>query len=188
MSNILRARQNTPFGWFYAWTPLNEDGLPNRNHTSALKQPETIKGCWEEIIVTQVDDKGTQTTKQSDKQADVIPDKGIFGCEFAMIHTFLDFDSSIKSRLNDKDPKYIEYLYTLMGKCFQGNALTKWTKAVSKVEEASCTVDTFLQAQQDYLEAVAGVKNLGDCLIQQLCDRAKSAAMSFNDYIDRRDE
>ena len=63
MSNILRARQNPPFGWFYAWTPLNEEDMPNRNHTSALKQPETIKVRWEETIVTSIDDKGTQTTK-----------------------------------------------------------------------------------------------------------------------------
>ena len=188
MSNILRARQNLPLGWFYAWTPLNEDSIPNITHTTALNHPETIKVHWEDTIVTSVDDKGTKTTKQSDKQADVIPDKGIFGCKFAMIHTFLDFDSSIKSRLNNKDPKYVEYLYTLMGKCFQGNALTKWTKAVSKVDEASRSVDTFLQAQHDYLEAVAGVKNLVDCLIRQLCDRAKPAAMSFDDYVDRRDE
>ena len=146
MSNIIRARQNPPFGWFYTWEPLNEDGLPNRHHTSALKQPETIKVRWEETIVTSTDDKGATTTKQSDKQADIIPDKGIFGCEFAMIHTFPGFDSLVKPRLNDQDPKYVENLYTLMGGCFQGNALTKWTKAANKVDSTSRTADTFLEA------------------------------------------
>ena len=146
MSNIIRARQTPPFGWFYAWEPLNEDGLPNRTHTSALKQPETIKIRWEETIVTSTDDKGAKTTKQCDRQADVIPDKGIFGCEFSLIHTFPSFDSLVKSRLKSTDAKYVENLYTLMGNCFQGNALMKWTKAVSKVDEAARTVDTFLQA------------------------------------------
>ena len=117
MSNLLRALQNPPFGWFYAWTPLNEDGMPNINHTSALKQPETIKIRWDDTTVTSVNNEEIKTN-HCEKQADVVPDKGIFCCEFAMIHTFQSFDSAIKTRMNDKDEKYVARLYNLMGKCF----------------------------------------------------------------------
>ena len=53
---------------------------------------------------------------------------------------------------------------------------------------ASRTTDIFLKAQQDYLEAVAKCKNLGDCLIRQLQDRLKPEVMKLDEHIDRRDE
>ena len=43
MSNILRAQQDPPFGWFYKWTKLNEYGVSKDDIDTALKQPETIK-------------------------------------------------------------------------------------------------------------------------------------------------
>eukprot|EP00957_Ditylum_brightwellii_P153641 11692614-Ditylum_brightwellii.AAC.1 len=73
-----------------------------------------------------------------------------------------------------------------MGRCFQGKAQTKWDKSVAKVEVANRTEDTFKDAQRDYLEAIANVKNLGNCLIRQLRVRSKPAAMPFDDCCDRR--
>eukprot|EP00957_Ditylum_brightwellii_P184316 14039316-Ditylum_brightwellii.AAC.1 len=69
-----------------------------------------------------------------------------------------------------------------MGRCFQGKAQTKWDKSVTKVDVANRTEDTFKDAQQDYLAAIANVKNLGDYLICQLRVRSKPAAMPFDDY------
>ena len=105
-----------------------------------------------------------------------------------MIHTFPKFESLVKSRLDTNDNNYVKKLYELMGRCFQGKAQTKWTKVIAKVDESSRTADTFKDAQKDYLEAIAEIKNLGDCLIRQLRDRSKPAAMALDDYIDRRDE
>eukprot|EP00957_Ditylum_brightwellii_P099437 7574614-Ditylum_brightwellii.AAC.1 len=73
-----------------------------------------------------------------------------------------------------------------MGCCFQGKAQTKWDKSVAKVDVANRTEETFKDAQQDYLKAIANAKNLGDCLICQLRVRLKPAAMPFDDYCDQR--
>ena len=75
-----------------------------------------------------------------------------------------------------------------MGRCFQGKALTKWKKVASNVALADLTPETFEETWKDYLEAVAEIKNIGDCLIIQLRDLAKPEPMSFNDYLDRRNE
>ena len=183
MANILRARLNPPFGWHYAWLPLNEDGQPNIKHESALKQPETIKIRWDVP-----DSSRSGSGRSREVSADIIPDQGLFGCEFAMIHTFPTFEKLIKSRLDENSDEFVEQLYDLMGRCFQGKSQTKWSKVITKVAVGNRSAETFLEAQRDYLEAIAKVKNLGDCIIRQLCDRAKPAAMAFDDYVDRRDE
>ena len=175
----MRARQSPPFGWHYSWVPLNEDSLPNLTHSSAFKQPETIRVRWDEA------------TKDSKREvvADIVPDRGLFGCEYAMIHTFPEFEKRIVARLDDTDEKaHGKMLYSLMNRCFQGKALTKWTKVADKVALDDRTADTFKVTQQEYLESLAKIKNLGDCLIRQLRDRSKPSPMPFNDYIDRRDE
>ena len=75
-----------------------------------------------------------------------------------------------------------------MGRCFQVKASTKWQKVASNVALADLNPETFEETCKDYLEAVAEIKNLGDCLIRQLRDRAKPVPMSFNEYLDRRNE
>ena len=75
-----------------------------------------------------------------------------------------------------------------MGRCFQHQAKTNWDQVTDKFKAANCTVNTFLKAQQDYLEMVAKCKNIGDCLIRQLWDRAKPAVMKIDEYINRRNE
>ena len=147
MANILRARDSPPFGWHYSWIPLDEFGVPDRNHSSALKQPETIKVRWEAQSST------GGTTK--DMVADIIPDKGLFGCEFSMIHTFPNFNQLIRKRLDRTQTNHVKDLYDLMGRCFQHTAKTIWDQVADKVTTANRTVGTFLEAQRDYLETVA---------------------------------
>ena len=105
-----------------------------------------------------------------------------------MIHTFPEFEKRIVARLDTKDARHGKLLYSLMSRCFQNRALTKWMKVADKVALDDRTADIFRVTQQEYLESLAEIKNLGDCLIRQLRDRAKPAPMPFNDYIDRRDE
>ena len=101
MANILCTRLNLPFGWHYAWLPLNEDGQPNIKHDSALKQPETIKIRWD---VPDSNRSGSGQTREV--SSDIIPDQGLFGCEFAMIHTFPTFERLIKSRLDENSSEF----------------------------------------------------------------------------------
>ena len=98
--------------------------------------------------------------------AEIIPDKGLFGCEFAMIYTFPNFDTLIRPRLDNKAANHVNRLYDLMGRCFQHQAKTNWDQVADKVKAADRTEDTFLAAQRDYLEMVADCKNVGDCLIR----------------------
>ena len=173
MANILCARENPPFGWYYSWIPLDDFGTPDKNHSSALKQPETIKVRWEA--------KGSaEGSTVKDMVAEIIPDKGLFGCEFAMIYTFPNFNQLIRRRLDDKSDNHVKDLYDLMGRCFQHQAKTIWDQVADKFTADNLTVDTFLNAQRDYLKMVAECKNIGDCLIRQLQDRAKPAVMKID--------
>ena len=55
-------------------------------------------------------------------------------------------------------------LFNLMGQCFQGVGLTKWTSVIVKQcpNNADCTKSNFDECIRDYLEAVAGFLNIGD--------------------------
>ena len=183
MAKLLCARLNPPFGWHYAWLPLNEDGQPNIKNKSALKQPETIKIRWD---VPDSSRRNSGWTREV--SADIIPDQGLFGCEFVMIHTFPTFEKLIKSRLDKNSSEFVEQLYDLMGRCFQSKLQTKWSKVITKVAEANRRTETFLEAQRDYLKAIAKVTNLGNCIIRQLCDCTKPVAMTFDDYVNQRNE
>ena len=113
---------------------------------------------------------------------------GALWCEFAMIHTFPIFEKLIKSRLNKNADEFVEQHYDLMGRYFQGKSQTKWSKVIFKVAVDNRSTETFLDAQRDYLEAITKVKNISDCIIRQLRDRAKPAATAFDNYVDQRDE
>ena len=75
-----------------------------------------------------------------------------------------------------------------MGRCFQGKASTKFSKAISTVNPANINANIFKESQKDYLENISEIKNLGDCIIRQLRDLAKTAAMDFDDYLDRLED
>eukprot|EP00957_Ditylum_brightwellii_P114349 8719181-Ditylum_brightwellii.AAC.1 len=107
MANLIRARTNPPFGWHYAWQHLNEDGMLDIKHKSALKQPETTR------IRFNVPDtaRGNHTREVS---ANIVPDKGLFGAEFALLYTFPEFEKRIKARLSRTANNYVASLYNLM--------------------------------------------------------------------------
>ena len=120
MANIIRARDNPPFGWYYSWFLLDYFGIPDTKHASALKQPETIKVCWE----VKGSGEGDKEPIFKDKVAKIVPDKGIFGCELVMLYTFPNFDTLIRPRLDNKSDDHVKRLYDLMGCCFQYQAKT----------------------------------------------------------------
>ena len=100
--------------------------------------------------------------------ADIIPDKAILGAEYALIHTIPDFEGKIRPRLDIHDVDFVAKLHDLFGRCLQGKAVTKWNVVLTEYTVEDCTVDSFKEAQQKYLEKVADVKNLCDILIRQL--------------------
>ena len=85
MSNILRAQQDPPFGWFYKWTKLNEYGVSKDDIDTALKQPETIKVKWDRA------QSNGRSSRPPEATADIVPDKAMLGPEYALIYTIPDF-------------------------------------------------------------------------------------------------
>ena len=183
MSNLIRAQKNPPFGWYYAWLKLNEYGEPEKDIEAGLKQPETTKVTWD-----QPDSASQRTARTRDMSANIVPDKGIFGAEYAIIHTIPDFEKKIKARLDSTGPDFVRQLHDLFGQCLQGEASTKWTSVLDRYPIGNRTVDTFKLAIKDYLEKIAEVKNLGDMLIRQLRNNGKPLHMKFNTYIACRNE
>ena len=120
MSRLLRARQNPPFAWQYKWTRLNEDGTKKIDIDSAFKQPERVTVKWD------VKEQGTGARGRTRQVlADIVPDKGVLGPEFALIYTIPGFESKIRPHLDVTGNNYVTRLHNLFGKCIQGEASTK---------------------------------------------------------------
>ena len=182
MSNILRAQQDPPFGWFYKWTKLNEYGVSKDDIDTALKQPETIRIKWDRA------QSNGRSPRNPEASADIVPDKAMLGPEYALIYTIPDFESKIKGRMDSADANYGKQLFQLFGQCLQHKAKTKWDEVVRDYPDSERSETTLKEAIKAYLEKVANIKNLGDVLIRQLRLRSKPAAMRFDDYLARRQE
>ena len=137
MATILRAQENPPFRWQYSWTPLDEAGVPRTDFDSALKQPETVRVRW---------DKTVADGKTREVSAGIIPDKDIFGTEFALIHMIPDFESKIMARLDATLPDHVARLHDLFGCYVQGKASKKKSKVLKKYPIADRTKATFKEA------------------------------------------
>ena len=184
MSNILRAQQDPPFGWFYRWAKLNEFGIAEDDIDTALKQPETIRIKWDRAG----HGRSGAPVPRSEISADIVPDKAMLGPEYALIYTIPDFESKIKGRMDSSEDDYGKKLFELFGRCLQHKAKTKWDEVMGNFPEDERSEETFKEAVQEYLERVANIKNLGDVLIRQLRLSTKPAAMKFDDYLARRQE
>eukprot|EP00957_Ditylum_brightwellii_P084192 6401438-Ditylum_brightwellii.AAC.1 len=68
MANLIRTCTNPPFDWHYAWQHLNEDGMLDIKHESALKQPKATQIRFDVLDSAQ----GNNTREVS---ADIVPDK-----------------------------------------------------------------------------------------------------------------
>ena len=161
MSKLLKAMNNPPFGFHYSWTKLKEDGVtPANDLEDALKQPDTIKVSFE------VPAPGRGAGRTHEVTAYIVPDKGLFGAEFALIYTIPQFQEKIQNRLEAAADNYVTQLHTLFGNCLQGKASTHWDSVLSNYAVADRTAVTFKEAQKDYLEKVAGDYGpLGDCIL-----------------------
>ena len=117
MSNLLRATTEPWMGWWYKRTPLDEDGLPANRIETGLGQPETIR------IKFDIPEAGRNAAGRTrEVSADIVPDKGIFGPEYALVHTFPDFATKIRARLDPTAEGFVSNLHNLLGLCFQGVA------------------------------------------------------------------
>eukprot|EP00957_Ditylum_brightwellii_P163617 12457631-Ditylum_brightwellii.AAC.1 len=99
--------------------------MPNIKHEFVLKQPETTRICFDVPDLAQ----GNNTREVL---ANIVPDKGLVGAEFALLYTFPEFEKRIKACLSSTTNNYVASLYDLMGRCFQGKDQSKWDKSVAR--------------------------------------------------------
>ena len=138
MSSILRAKKAPPFTWWYAWLTRDEDGIPKWTIEEGLRQPDTtrIKFYTNE---TGVNSRG----RIREISADIVPDKGLYGPEYAMIFTIPQFRDKVITRLDPADPKFVSQLFTLFGQCLQGLAASKWTAVLVNHPVPGRTAESF---------------------------------------------
>jgi hypothetical protein len=94
------------------------------------------------------------------------------------------FQVEVLTQLLDTQKDNGPLLFSLMGQCFQGVGLTKWTSIIAKQcpNNADCTKANFDKCIKDYLEAVAGFPNIDNQLICWLCTSKKPALMPMHKF------
>jgi hypothetical protein len=100
-----------------------------------------------------------------------MPDQVQFEPKYFLAFTLPDFKSKILTRLSETKKKCGPTLFSLMGQCFQDVGLKELANIVGKQcpEDTHLTKKNFDKCIRDYLEAVAGLPNIGDQLICWLC-------------------
>ena len=169
-------------GCYPKWTSLDALGFPKRDIEGAMRQPDRISV---EIDVVEVDGRSSRTVK---KKVQIVPDQGLFGCEWTIEKTLKDFEKARK-RLDSSANDYIAKSYDLWEECLQGEALEHWNDALAKqgnVAEADRTNATLVEAIQYYLEKLEGREYIGDALISQLRHARKPAEQTYKKFVARR--
>ncbi len=85
MSDLFKAVATPQFGWFYKWTSLGSDGMPDRTIEDGLKQPDRIKISF--------------TANSKEYSASIAPDQAHFGPEFFLAMRLPDFKHQVVNRL-----------------------------------------------------------------------------------------
>ena len=92
MSDLVKA-QNTPqFNWYTRWMSLGADGTPDKLIKEGLKQPNRIKISFK---------KNSKDSNSKEITGQVAPNQALFGVEYFLLYTLLDFKSKILTRLSD---------------------------------------------------------------------------------------
>ena len=141
MSNILRAKRNPPFKWYYTWTATNEDGSLDEANQDGLRQPDTIKVSLD-VAETGVNSCGR--TRQV--TCDIVPDKAFYGPEFALIFTIPQFKDKLQSKLDKTSIDSVAQLHTMFGQCLQGKAASHWAAVLLNYPVPDRAVESFKEA------------------------------------------
>ena len=102
---------------------------------------------------------------------DITPDRGLFGPEYSLAYTILDFEKKLLVRWDKDhkgDPDYMNKKFDLFRGCLQSTAATKWDLCATNYEGTKRTKKNFKQCLRDYLEVTAKCTNLVDQVIRWL--------------------
>ncbi len=146
------------FNCYTAWTSLGADGTPDKLIEEGLKQPNQIKISFK---------KNSKDSTSKEITGHVAPDQAQFGAEYFLAYTLPNFKSKILTQLLDAQKDNGPLLFNLMGQCFHGVSLTKWTSIIAKCcpNNADRTKANFDKCIRDYLEVVAAFLNIDNQLI-----------------------
>ncbi len=169
--------QNTPqFNWYTRWTSLGADGTPDKQIKEGLKQPDRIKISFK---------KNSKDLNSKEITGQVAPDQNLFGTGYFLAYMLPNFKSKILTRLLDVQKADGQFLFNLMGQCFQGVGLTERMSVIAKrcPNNADCMKSNFDKCIRDYLEAITGFPNIGDQLICWLRTSKKPALMPMHEFM-----
>jgi hypothetical protein len=178
MSDLVKA-QNTPqFNWYTCWTSLGADGTPDKLIKEGLKQDQ-IKISFE---------KNCKDLNSKEMTGHVATGQAWFGAEYFLAYMLPNFKSMISTRLSDAQKDNGPLLFSLMGQCFQGIGLTKWTSIIAMrcPNDADCAKANFDKCIKYYLEAIAGFPNIGNQLIRWLRTSKKPVLMPMHEFMQRQ--
>jgi hypothetical protein len=118
----------------------------------------------------------------------VAPDQVWFGPKYFLAYMLPDFKSNVLTRLSEAKKEDGPTLFSLMGQCFQVIGPTKWTNIVGKQcpNITDLTKENFNKCIRDYLDAVAGLLNIGNQLICWLCIIKKPTFMPMHEFMQRQ--
>jgi hypothetical protein len=108
-----------------------------------------------------------------------------FGAEYFLAFTLPNFKSKILTQLLEFQNDNGQMLLNLKGQCFQDVGLTKWTNVIVKwcPTDTDRTKENFNKCIRDYLEAVAGIPNVGNQLIHWLHTAKKPPLMLIHEFM-----
>jgi hypothetical protein len=154
---------------------LGANGTPDKFIKEGLKQPNQIKISFE---------KNSKDSTSKDITGHVAPNQAQFCMEYFLPYTLPDFKSKILPRLLDAQKNNGPLLFKLMGQCFQGIGLTKFTSVIAKQcpNDADRTKANINECTGDYLEAIAGFPNIGNRLICCLRTSKKPSLMLMHEF------
>jgi hypothetical protein len=170
MSDLVKAQNLPQFHWHTCWMSLGANGTPDNLIKEGLKQPDRIKIFFE---------KGAKEIT-----GHVAPNQAQFSVEYFIAYTLPDFKSKILTQLSDMQKDDDPLLFSLMGQCFQGVGLTKWTSVIAKgcPNDADCMKANFNKCISNYLEAVPGFPNISNKLIRWLHTSKKPSLMPMHKF------
>ncbi len=149
--------------------------MPDKLIKEGLKQPNQFKISFE---------KNSKDSISHEITGHIPPNQAQLGAEYFLAYMLPDFKSKILTQLLDVQKGDGPLLFNLMGQCFQGVGLTKWTSIIMKrcPNDADCTKSNFDKCIKDYLEAIARFPNIGDQLICWLRTSKKPALMPMHEF------
>ena len=180
MSAFLKAKSSPQFGLMPKWVKLHPDGSPS----GTVKCPlEETKICFK------------KSSKSGEQSAWIHKDDGRHDPELFLKHVLPKLEQRVFSQFPQnvrRDEAFGKIQFNLTGQVLEDISLNYWQEMIHTDfwTKAGQMKAKFIIALQEYLEEIAGQKNLGDEIIRSQCtgQTTKPHWMTFREFLFRRQE